>query len=256
MSATGDIIVFLGPTLPREEAAACLDATYLPPAEQGALAQAVRDYRPRAVVLIDGSFARVPAVRHKEILWALAQGIPVFGAASMGALRAAELGAVGMQGHGFIYRWYALTPFADDDEVAVAMMPAELGAGALSEALINIRLTLRAARRAGIVSREQQRALEAAARATYFIDRQYPAIIAHARLALTGPARAGLDRFAEWWPDNSVDQKRTDARGLLRRLATAPDLLRPLAHRPVFRMTEAFAHDLDAAGLRPDDFLR
>ncbi|MBB3771970.1 hypothetical protein FHS55_002579 [Angulomicrobium tetraedrale] len=256
MTASGDIIVFLGPTLPHEEAAACLDATYLPPAEQGALAQAVRDDRPRAVVLIDGSFARVPAVRHKEILWTLAQGIPVFGAASMGALRAAELGAVGMQGHGVIYRWYALTPLADDDEVAVAMMPLELGAGSLSEALINIRLTLRAARRAGIVSREQQRALEAAARATYFIDRHYPTIIAAARLALKDADRAGLDRFEQWWPTNAIDQKRADALGLLRRLAAAPYLLRPLAHRPAFRMTEAFAQDLDAAGLRPDDFLR
>ena len=140
-----DVAVFLGPTLPRAEAAAILDATYLPPAEQGSVVRAVRTYRPEAIVLIDGSFGKVPAVRHKEILWALSKGIPVFGAASMGALRAAELAAVGMQGHGFVYRWYSLTPLADDDEVAVAMSPPELGAEALSEALINIRLTLRLA---------------------------------------------------------------------------------------------------------------
>ena len=42
-----------------------------------------------------GAFASVPAVRHKEILWALSEGIPVIGAASIGALRAAELTAFG-----------------------------------------------------------------------------------------------------------------------------------------------------------------
>ena len=71
---------------------------YLPPAEQGSVVRAVRAYQPRAIVLIDGSFGKVPAVRHKEILWALAKGIPVFGRASMGALRAAELAGFGMQG--------------------------------------------------------------------------------------------------------------------------------------------------------------
>src|SRR5687768_18095211 len=127
----GGLVVFLGPTLPQDEAAAILDATYLPPAEQGSVVRAVRTYRPRGIVLIDGSFGKVPAVRHKEIFWALAKGITMFGAASMGAMRAAELATLGMQGYGFIYRWYSLTPLADDDEVAVAMSPADLGAEAL-----------------------------------------------------------------------------------------------------------------------------
>lgn len=254
MSA-GEIVVFLGPSLPRETARECLAATYLPPAEQGSVVTAVSALGPRAVVLIDGSFARVPAVRHKEILWTLAQGIPVFGAASMGALRAAELGAFGMRGYGLIHRWYALTPLADDDEVAVAMMPAELGAAAISEALINIRLTARAARRAGLLSAPVQRALEDAARATYFMDRHYPAIIAAARDRLPPGAKAEIDRFEAWWPDHAIDQKRADALGLLRRLAGAPELIAPPAGAPGFRMTEVFAHDLDMAGLDADALL-
>ena len=44
-----------------------------------------------AIGIIDGYFERVPSVWHKEILWAMAEGIHVFGSASMGALRAAEL---------------------------------------------------------------------------------------------------------------------------------------------------------------------
>nr|WP_255607607.1 TfuA-like protein [Ancylobacter sp. Lp-2] len=231
----------------------CLEATYLPPAEQGSLVRAVRELRPRAVVLIDGSFSRVPAIRHKEILWTLAQDIPVFGAASIGAVRAAELEPFGMLGHGLIYRWYRRTPFADDDEVAVAMMPAELGAAPLSDALVNIRLTLAAARRAGVLSEALRRAVETIARRTYFLDRLYAPILASARSVLPAEAHAELDRFEHWWPDHAVDHKRADALGLLRLLATTPDLLRPPAVRPGFRLTEAWAHDLDAAGLLAPD---
>ncbi|GLK85752.1 TfuA-like protein [Ancylobacter defluvii] len=253
MTSREDIVVFLGPTLPRERAMECLEATYLPPAEQGSLVRTVRALKPRLVVLIDGSFSRVPAVRHKEILWTLAQNIPVIGAASIGAVRAAELGPVGMQGHGLIYRWYRRTPFADDDEVAVAMMPAELGAAPLSDALINIRLTLGAARRAGILSEALRRAIETVARRTYFIDRLYAPIIASARSVLPAETHAELGRFERWWPDNAIDQKRADAIGLLRRLAATPGLPGPPAVRPAFRLTEAWAHDLDAAGLLTSD---
>ena len=63
-----DIVVFLGPTLPRDRASSYLRALYLPPAEQGSVFQAARALQPRAIVLIDGAFAKVPAVRHKEIL--------------------------------------------------------------------------------------------------------------------------------------------------------------------------------------------
>ncbi|TIQ82674.1 MAG: hypothetical protein E5X64_35880, partial [Mesorhizobium sp.] len=68
----------------------------------------------------------------------------------------------------------ALTPLADDDEVAVAMCPSELGAAALSEALINIRLTLKQALRAGIINALERRSLEVLARDTHFVDRSYP----------------------------------------------------------------------------------
>jgi hypothetical protein len=246
-------VVFLGPSLPRAEAAGILDAIYLPPAEQGSVVRAVREFQPRAIVLIDGSFGKVPAVRHKEIMWAMAKGIPVFGAASIGALRAAELAAVGMQGHGFIYRWYALTLLADDDEVAVAMCPPELGAAALSEALINIRLTLRRAMRAGILTDEERRALEDIARGTNFVDRGYSRLLADARRDWPPGTRPALDRLEDWLPSGAIDRKREDAVGLLSRLARRPALLeKPIKLSP-FQLTEAWAYDLDNAGLWQDD---
>jgi len=44
-----------------------------------------------------------PTVWHKEILWAMAQGIHVYGGASIGALRAAELHRLGMTGVGRVF---------------------------------------------------------------------------------------------------------------------------------------------------------
>jgi len=225
--------------------------------------RAVRTISPRAIVLIDGAFGKVPAVRHKEILWALAKGVPVLGAASMGAIRSAELAPFGMRGHGFIHRWYARTLLADDDEVAVAMAPPELGAAALSEALVNIRLTLGRAAREGILNEAQRRRLEGLARETHFVDRLYPRLLADARalLGAAKPSRAGryatdvgeweaaLDRLAEWLPSGKIDRKREDALGLFRHLARRPELLLRKPEAPPFRLTEAWAFDLDAAGL-------
>ena len=247
-----DIVVFLGPTLSAAEAAGHLKAVYLPPAEQGCVVKAMRAYKPRALVLIDGAFGQVPAVRHKEILYAMSEGVSVFGAASMGALRAAELSPAGMVGHGLVYRWYRLTPFADDDEVAVAMTPPEVGAEALGEALINIRLTLRRAAREGILPKDLRRGLEALARAMPFRERSYDALLAGAYASLPSPLHAHISDLERWLPDHAVDQKRADAVGLLRALATQ-DIATPNRPAAPFRMTEAFAADLAAFGLLPPD---
>ena len=92
-------VLFAGPTIGAAEARARLACTVLPPAAVGDLLRAVRGGA-RAILLVDGVFERAVPVWHKEILWALLQGIHVFGASSMGALRAAELQPFGMVGIG------------------------------------------------------------------------------------------------------------------------------------------------------------
>src|SRR4051812_10658541 len=96
-------VVFLGPSMPRAEAVQCSSATLLPPAAQGSVLFAIRQFRPSTIGLIDGVFRQDLAVWHKELLYALEQGIRVVGAASMGALRAVELAPFGMEGVGWIY---------------------------------------------------------------------------------------------------------------------------------------------------------
>src|SRR5437762_10719938 len=136
------VYVFTGPTIPPEEARFELQATYLPPAAEGDVYR-VSLKRPEAIGIIDGYFQSTPAVRHKEILWAMSRGIHVFGSASMGALRAAELAAFGMEGVGTIFELYRDGVLEDDDEVAVVHGSAEVEFRAASEAMVNIRHTLR-----------------------------------------------------------------------------------------------------------------
>ncbi|MDO8943743.1 MAG: TfuA-like protein, partial [Desulfobacterales bacterium] len=87
-------VVFIGPTISAAAARAEFRSGHRllchGPAAQGDVYRAALE-RPSAIGIIDGYFDRVPSVWHKEILWAMSQGVPVFGGASMGALRAAEL---------------------------------------------------------------------------------------------------------------------------------------------------------------------
>src|SRR5216117_4482239 len=100
-----NVFIFTGPTISPVEASAELKAVYLPPAAEGDVYR-VALHRPQAIGIIDGYFQSVPTVRHKEILWAMSCGIHVFGSASMGALRAAELLPFGMEGVGAVFEFY------------------------------------------------------------------------------------------------------------------------------------------------------
>ena len=147
------IVVFVGPTLSREDIAACGDTVCLPPVAQGDVYRAAQR-RPLAIGIIDGYFSGAPSVWHKEILWAMSRGIPVFGSASMGALRAAELHAFGMRGVGRIFEAFRDGELEDDDEVAVVHGPAELGHIQVSEAMVNIRASLARAETEGVLIQE------------------------------------------------------------------------------------------------------
>jgi hypothetical protein len=209
------LVVFLGPSLSVEKARARLEAVYLPPVAQGDLYRAARQ-KPFAIGIIDGYFERLPAVWHKEILWALSQGIHVFGAASMGALRAAELSRYGMCGVGEVYQRFASGELTDDDEVAVAHGDADVGYRSLSEAMVNIRATLHRAVERGVISSAlQQRCIELA-KGMFYPDRCYPRLFQEAQRH--GVAAREVDALRGFVELERVDQKRLDALELLARL--------------------------------------
>jgi hypothetical protein len=235
------VVVFTGPTLSPFEAQQVFDAIYLPPAAQGSVIGAVQSYGPRAILIIDGVFQGEPAVRHKEILWAISQGVTVVGAASMGALRAAEL-FPNMLGVGLVYRWYRRFAFAPDDAVAVLHGPAEVNCAALTLAEIDLRMTFRAAERRRLISRDLRIKLDAAARRLNFRERTLARIVAEAL-----PRDGSREMQIRMLKAALVEQKKNDARLALRLLASGGFSSPP---RPVdFLVTTAFARDLEDSGL-------
>lgn len=232
------LVVFTGPTLSAEEGARLLDATYLPPAAQGDVHRAALD-GPAVIAIIDGYFEHVPSVAHKEVLWAMAQGIHVLGAASMGALRAAELSAFGMEGVGEVFAGYASGELTDDDEVALAHGRAEIGYRALSEPMVNVRATLRRAAVERVLGDETSAALVGLAKELFYADRCWSAILAAGRAAgLPGGELAALQgRLGAL----RVDVKKQDAVALLRVIgARIADGLSPKEVRYPFQHTDAW----------------
>lgn len=117
------ILVYLGPSLSLAKAKMILPhAIFRPPAKQGDIVTDVVNLNPQRIILIDGVFRENLSPWHKEIVYALQfPGVKaIYGAASMGAVRAAELDFLGMIGIGKIYHWYRDSVTEDDSEVAVS----------------------------------------------------------------------------------------------------------------------------------------
>ncbi|SHO58927.1 TfuA-like protein [Vibrio quintilis] len=213
------MIVFCGPTLSPQQALHILPADYRPPAKQGDIYLATLDH-PKIIVLIDGFFESVPAVWHKEILYAMSIGIHVYGCASMGALRAAELAHFGMEGFGTVFEYYHQGILEDDDEVALVHGPAELGYPAASEPMVNLRATLSSAAENQIIDRETEAQLITALKQEWYPDRSYTQLLACAENLLSTEAWHQLKQFTE---SRAVDIKKQDACQLLTRLAQISD---------------------------------
>jgi len=210
------VFIFTGPSLPRPAARALWrEPAYLAPVAQGDVYR-VASRKPAAIGIIDGFFERLPAVWHKEILWALSKGIRVYGSSSMGALRAAELSAYGMIGVGSVYEGYASGALTDDDEVTLAHAPAANKYRAVSEPMVNIRCTLAQAAAAAIVSQPTADALARIAKALFYPLRNYEKIIEEGLRAHL-PAEE-LRNLRAWLPTGRIDQKRLDAIALLTRM--------------------------------------
>ncbi|MBL8955815.1 MAG: hypothetical protein JNK82_33890 [Myxococcaceae bacterium] len=128
------IIAFVGPSLPGVR---LRGVEVRGPARQGDVWRAL-EARPRAIALVDGVFEHVPSVWHHELRAALASGVAVFGGASMGALRAAELHTHGMIGVGQIFRWYRDGVLKDDGAVALLHGEEDVGWRPLTVPLVNV----------------------------------------------------------------------------------------------------------------------
>jgi hypothetical protein len=206
--------VFLGPTISVGEARDILPgAVFRPPAAQGDLLAAVDQDGAEIIGLIDGTFHQNLSVWHNEVCYLLSRGITVFGASSMGALRAVETERYGTIGIGRIFRWYRDGIITGDDEVALLHGDEDTNFRQVSIPLVNIRASVaRAVSKGRLDSAFADRLLDIA-RALYYPERLVPSIVQRCR---ESDFPAEQVRAAERaLTVDYVDLKRADAREML-----------------------------------------
>ena len=196
-----DTVVFLGPTLAREDAESILDADYLPPICRGDLAKLLPEHV-RYVGIVDGEFYQSLSVSPKEVLKLLRRGVTVFGASSMGALRAAETQKFGMIGVGQIFAMFRDGILDADDEVALIYERDTFRK--LSEPLVNLRAALDMAAAAGVIDEREKNGLLLKMKSLYFPERS------HQALQAMSPSLRDYFKTVPW-----PDIKRDDALQLL-----------------------------------------
>ncbi len=125
---------------------------------------------PGVVVICDGVFHSEPAVSHAEICRALDRGWQVWGVSSLGAIRAYELRAEGMRGHGYVHSLFERFADFTDDEMCLLHFPEE-PYFPVSEALVNLRFAFERHKQALGIADEAERDVIDALRALWFGDR-------------------------------------------------------------------------------------
>ena len=233
--------VFAGPSLHGIEVPAGVKR--YGPAALGSVYRAVEAGYLR-IGIVDGLFGNVPSIWHKEILYALCAGVEVAGAASMGALRAAELNSLGMVGIGRIYRLFRNGHWTDDDEVAVTHATEYLAFRPLSEAMCNIRFTLRRLRRCAAIDRALEAEIVARLKAKHFSGRTREEL---SRIVAAVAGDAESQRIGPLFATGYVDVKADDAQALLSYFAQTivPSPVPPAWAFPATALwRNQFVHDL------------
>lgn len=198
-------VVFAGPSLHGVQLPPDLDLQFAPPAACGDVLKAVREGN-TTIGLVDGTFESGPSVWHKEILFALASGCTVLGAASMGAIRAAECAPYGMVGVGRIFEEFSSGKRSVDADVALIHGPRELGYLPLSVALVDVEDALARMQAVGALSPALCDEILGRAKRTFFKARTWRALLS----AVEAPP-AMIQHVTAWIANNGPGLKGRDA---------------------------------------------
>jgi hypothetical protein len=143
-------VVFCGPSIPSSERNDLLahaggrplelrPLELRPPARRGDLAHLDLS-EVGEIVLVDGTTIADPPPSPSEVASVLGWGVPVWGAAGLGALRAVELRWLGMRGYGWVYERVLDGSLTYDDEVVAPVDPRTGDASGVF--LVNLRYAL------------------------------------------------------------------------------------------------------------------
>ena len=158
------IAIFSKLTLKEDEIRGIIDADVFPPIKRGDLLNPMMG-KYDVIGIIDGVFLQNTAVWHREILYRLKEGKVIFGAGSMGALRASELDVHGMIGVGEVYKLYKEGVIVDDDEVAVTF---DENFNQISFSLVSFRFMVKNAAEKALISKEEGDLLIKVAKSLYY----------------------------------------------------------------------------------------
>jgi len=232
------IKVYAGLSLSAAEVAARLpDCEASGPVARGDVAADCRRAT-NVVVIIDGKFQQSLAVSAAEIMDALRAGVRVYGAASMGALRAAELHPYGMTGHGAIYEQVVGQRWFRDDLLGQAFFEPTLESASVP--YVNYHFGLLAQQARGALREGEVELLAEIGRGIHFALRDRSALVQALerqdpprKEALVAAATAALQH----------DQKRLDAIGLLERVAADLQRVAELNRAVLTSQRQAHYHD-------------
>ncbi|MBP2201348.1 hypothetical protein J3E07_000746 [Methanococcus voltae] len=137
--------------------------------------------------IIDGCFLQNTAVGHREILHIIRKGIKVYGAGSMGALRASELDGFGMVGVGKVYNLYKSGTLCDDDEVAVTFDNVKSQNGfeiiQVTFSMVSFREFMANALSDDVINREEHDILIKSAKELYYPLRTYETVFEKSQIS-------------------------------------------------------------------------
>jgi len=215
-------IVYLGPTLNREEASKILDADYRDPAKKGDfLRLSLTSDEKKYVGFVDGVFLHdYPPSPIEVYHLATRKNIELIGASSLGALRAVELEKFGMKGIGKIFQLFKKGILNADDEVAVTFVRDKNILQ--SEALIDIRFNLFLAYKKGIITKQTKKRFVKIAKNIYFPFRNYDDIIKLTQEQFPS-IHDELENFRDYILKNRDSLKARDAIKLLKYLKTVSE---------------------------------
>lgn len=204
-------IVFGGPSISQDLRSRYSEFHFRGPAQQGDIYQAAEFGRSERLVILDGYYKSVPAVWHKEIIFALNKGISVVGAASLGALRAVELEMYGMQGYGRIFSWYRDGFLTRDPDVAVAHTGEHDDYRTLTIPIVNILASLKD--NSKIIDDSTIEHTLAIARSIYFEQRTLSALLS--KIQVSDLQYAAKELILDILANSYIDQKHIDSAATL-----------------------------------------
>jgi hypothetical protein len=170
------------------------------------------------VLIVDGLYQHEAPVRHKEILSLCTSGVRVYGAASIGALRASELHGLGMSGLGTVFSWYRHGRLNSDADVAVVHGDADVGFRAFTHAMVSILDLCEELQRTERLDAHAAAAVTEIARSVHFTERSSTALLVAARKQ---GQESAMHTVVTALSDVGNDIKRRDAAAAIRGLIEA-----------------------------------